>query len=113
MAASGTGNNGSVTGYGQITDFAPGATAAASELLGYTARALGNSSTTNDSTLLLHTGETIKSHTISSGIVTFDDGTGSQSLINLGDVAAATQYVAANDWGRPAPRWRSPPPFPA
>ena len=100
LAASGTGNNGSVTGYGRITDFAPGATAAASELLGYTARELGNTSSTNDSTLLLHTGETIKSHTTRSGILTFDDGTGSQSLIISGDVAAATQYVAANDWGK-------------
>ena len=50
--------------------------------------------------MLLHTGATIKSHTISNGIVTFDDGTGSQSLINTGDVAAATQYLAANDWGK-------------
>jgi Ca2+-binding RTX toxin-like protein len=100
LAVRGTGNNGSVTGYGRITDFAPGATAATSELLGYTARNLGTSSSTNDSTLLLHTGETIKTHTVRSGILTFDDGTGSQSLINLGDVAAATQYVAANDWGK-------------
>ena len=96
----GNGNNGSVTGYSRITDFAPGATAAASELLRYSALALGSSSTTNDSTLLLHTGATIKSHTISNGIVTFDDGTGSQSLITAGDVAAATQYLAANDWGK-------------
>ena len=48
----------------------------------------------------MHTGATIKSHTISNGIVTFDDGTGSQSLINSGDVAAATQYLAANNWGK-------------
>ena len=95
----GGGNDGTVTGFGRITDFAPGATAAASELLGFSARPLGSSSTTNDSTLLLHTGATIKSHTISNGIVTFDDGTGSQSLITAGDVAAATQYLAANDWG--------------
>ena len=31
----GGGNNGSVTGFGRITDFAPGATAVASELLGF------------------------------------------------------------------------------
>ena len=82
-----------------ITDFAPGVTAAASELLGFSARSIGSSFTTNDSTLLLHTGATIKSHTISNGIVTFNDGTGIQSLITLGDVAAATQYLAFNDWG--------------
>ena len=96
----GNGNNGSVTGYITITDFAPGATAAASELLSYPALGIGSSSTTNDSTLLLHTGATIKSHTISNGMVTFNDGTGSQSLITFGDVAAATQYLAANDWGK-------------
>ena len=90
---------GSVTGFGVITDFAPGATAAASELLGFAARSIGSSFTTNDSTLLLHTGATIKSHTISNGIVTFNDGTGSQSLITPGDVAAATQYLSFNDWG--------------
>ena len=97
MAAAGT--NGSVTGFGLITDFAPGATAAASELLGFSARSIGFSFTTNNSTLLLHTGATIRSHTISNGIVTFNDGTGSQSLTTLGDVAAATQYMSFNDWG--------------
>ena len=95
----GSGTIGSVTGFGLITDFAPGATAATSELLGFSARSIGSSFTTNDSTLLLHTGATIRSHTISNGIVTFNDGSGSQSLITLGDVAAATQYLSFNDWG--------------
>ena len=62
-------------------------------------RARSASFTNNNSTLLLHTGATIKSHTISNGIVTFNDGTGSQSLITAGDVAAATQYMSFNDWG--------------
>ena len=90
---------GSVTGFGVITDFAPGATAATSELLGFSARSIGSSFTTNDSTLVLHTGAVIRSHTISNGIVTFNDISGSQSLITLGDVAAATQYLSFNDWG--------------
>ncbi len=94
------GTNGSVTGFGLITDFAPGATAAASELLGFSARSIGISFTTNNSTLLLHTGAPIRSHTISNGIVTFNDITGSQSLITLGDVAAATQYLSCERLGQ-------------
>ena len=93
------GTIGSVTGFGLITDFAPGATAATSELLGFSARSIGSSLTTNDSTLVLHTGAVIRSHTISNGIVTFNDISGSQSLSTLGDVAAATQYLSFNDWG--------------
>ena len=99
LQISGSGINGNVTGFGQITDFAAGATAASSELLGFSARTVGFSFSNNNSTLLLHTGETIKSHTISNGIVAFNDGTGIQSLITLGDVAAATQYMSFNDWG--------------
>ena len=93
------GTFGTVTGFGQITDFAPGATAAASELLGFAARSIGFSFTTNNSTLLLHTGAPIISHTISNGIITFNDISGSQSLTTLGDIAAATQYMSFNDWG--------------
>ena len=99
LQISGLGINGNVTGYGQITDFAAGATAASSELLGFSARTVGFSFSNNNSTLRLHTGETIKSHTISNGIVSFNDGFGIQSLTTLGDVAAATQYMSFNDWG--------------
>ena len=99
LQISGLGINGNVTGYGQITDFAAGATAASSELLGFSARTVGFSFSNNNSTLRLHTGETIKSHTISNGIISFNDGFGIQSLTTLGDVAAATQYMSFNDWG--------------
>ena len=109
----GNGNSGSVTGFSTITDFAPGATAGASELLSYSALALGNSSTNNDSTLLLHTGATIKSHTISNGIVTFDDGTGSQSLITVVTLPPPPSTWPRTTGAKTAPRWRSRPPFPA
>ena len=95
----GGGTTGSVTGFGVITDFAPGVTAAASELLGFSARSIGSSLPPTISTLQLHRARSIRLHTISNGIVTFNDGTGSQSLITLGDVAAATQYMSFNDWG--------------
>ncbi|MCW5735268.1 MAG: DUF4347 domain-containing protein [Enhydrobacter sp.] len=107
----GTGTDGSVSGYDTIADFAPGKTAATGESLSYAALSIGASSptsgtssgTTNDSTLLVSaSNETLKSHSITDGIITFDDASTFDSAVALttaGDVAAAVDYLAANDWG--------------
>ncbi|KRR21582.1 DUF5801 repeats-in-toxin domain-containing protein [Bradyrhizobium retamae] len=112
LSITGSGTNGVISGYDVIADFAPGATAAASERIIFSgATVAGNAtptgSTTTNSALLLNTGFAVASHRISSGIITFDDTSGGAnanfstavSLTTQADVAAVVQYLQANDIG--------------
>ncbi|MFD1981493.1 VCBS domain-containing protein [Mesorhizobium newzealandense] len=97
----GSGNAGTITGYDVVTDFA--AAADFLDLQGTPAAATGANVNGTDSTLTIG-GQTIKSHTISNGIITFDDADGFNAALNLSAtdtsrVAAAVQYLQNNDIG--------------
>ncbi len=94
----GSGDNGTITGYDTIVDFDVfvddidftdfGARGAASDTSGTNG---------TDSTLTVN-GSTIKSHSITDGIITFDDQDSFSSALTLtteGDLAAAVQYIQA------------------
>ncbi len=98
----GSGNAGTIAGYDIITDFATGSDTL--NLQG-TAAVAANTAATNgaDSTLTIG-GQTVKSHAITNGIVTFDDNNtfnaGSiLSLTSLANVAAAVDYLNGVDIG--------------
>jgi VCBS repeat-containing protein len=96
----GTGNAGTITGYDVITDFD---VAADKLILPGTVVAVGNTTSTNgtNSTLTIG-GNQVSSHRIANGIITFDDaGTYTTPLVidSTADVAAAVQYLRANDIG--------------
>ncbi len=96
------GVSGTISGYDTITDYTPGATAAASEKISFTGVSVSSATTSSVvSTLKLHTGFAITSDSVSNGIVTFNDanGTNSVSLTSLADVAAAVQFLQAYDIG--------------
>ena len=97
----GSGDNGTISGYDTITDFNvsldtlnfPGPLLASAN---YPAGRDGTNST------LTVDGSTIKSHTIVNGIVTFDDSNTFGTALTLSgesDLAAAVQYIQANNWG--------------
>jgi protocadherin Fat 4 len=105
LSIGGTLTNGTISGYDVITDFTSGATAGASEKLDFqSATILGDTAATNgnNSTLQLNSASTVKSHSITDGIITFDDDDtfgGAVSLTTIGDVAAVVQYLQANNPG--------------
>ena len=98
--------SGTISGYDVITDFTPGTTTALSEKLGFAAAAVvANTTGTNgaNSTLQLNNGSTVKSHSITNGIIVFDDldAFGAAApLTSISDVAAVVQYLQANDIGQ-------------
>ncbi len=99
----GTNNNGTMSGYDVVTDFSVTdhdkldfATApfAAANTIGFNGV---------DSNLMISS-STIRSHAISNGIITFDNNNSYQSnspltLTSMSNVAAAVQYLRANDLG--------------
>jgi VCBS repeat-containing protein len=95
----GSGDAGTISGYDVITDFAT-----ATDILnlqGTPAPATGTNVNGTDSSLTIN-GQTIKSHTISNGIVTFDDADTFGSPLTLSstaDVAAAVDYLHRNNLG--------------
>ena len=96
----GGGNAGTITGYDVIGDFDPAADFL--DLQGSPA-AVANTAGTNgsDSTLTI-SGQTVKSHAISNGIITFDDANTFASALTLtstAEVAAVVQYLHNNDIG--------------
>ncbi|MCW5736103.1 MAG: hypothetical protein KIS73_18380, partial [Enhydrobacter sp.] len=109
LTIGGAGNSGTVTGLDIITDFKVGIDAATSEKIDFSASLggttiAGNTGGTNgtDSTLTLNNSATVKSHSITSGIITFDDANTFASAVPLtttGDVAAAVQYLQAQTLG--------------
>ena len=99
-ALSGSGNNGIVSGYDVITDFS----AAADKLsLQGTLGAVANTAGTNGTNSILTIGgQTVKSHAISNGIITFDDANtfaSALSLTSAANVAAVVDYLHRNDLG--------------
>jgi hypothetical protein len=95
----GLGNNGTISGYDVITDFST--TADILDLAGTPVAATGTNINGTDSTLTVD-GNTIKSHTITNGIISFDDVNAYSAAINLNStsaVAAAVQYLQNNDLG--------------
>ena len=95
----GSGDAGTISGYDVITDFAT-----ATDILnlqGTAAPATGTNVNGTDSSLTIN-GQTIKSHTISNGIIAFDDANTFGSPLTLSstaDVAAAVEYLHRNDLG--------------
>ena len=97
----GSGNNGTIAGFDRVTDF---------DILTETLNIGGSPPTaaTNflagngtDSTLTI-AGQTIKSHAVGNGVITFDDAASFASALTLttdAHVAAAVQYLRANDIG--------------
>jgi hypothetical protein len=95
---SGSGDAGAISGYDIITDFA-----SATDILNLqgTATAATGTNVGTDSSLTIN-GQTIKSHTISNGIITFDDANSFGSPLTLSstaDVAAAVDYLHRNNLG--------------
>ena len=99
VTVGGSGNNGTISGYDVINGFA-----AASDFLdlqGTPTSATGTNVDGADSTLTIG-GQTVKSHTISNGIITFDDQNSyaaALSLTNTSHVAAVVDYLQHNDLG--------------
>lgn len=104
LTIGGAGTSGTISGYDTIRDFAPGASASASEKIAYSGISVAGNTTANgtDSTLLLHTNAAVASHHIAGGIITFDDVNSFASAVQLtsmSDVAAVTQYLQGVDLG--------------
>jgi Ca2+-binding RTX toxin-like protein len=106
LAIAGTGNSGTITGFDTITDFRLGSASLVAESLDMTEvteAVVANTTGADgaDSTLTID-GATVKSHAITSGIVTFDDaGTFATALTltSAAHLAAVVQYLQANDLG--------------
>ena len=97
----GSGNSGTISGYDVITDFATGSDTL--DLQGTTVAAANTAGTTGAQQSTLQIGsQTIKSHAISNGIVTFDDAapySSALSLTSTANVAAVVSYLSRNDIG--------------
>jgi Ca2+-binding RTX toxin-like protein len=101
----GTGNAGTVSGYDQIIGFALGTASTNAEtidaLVG-TASVVANGATNGTNSTLTIGGVVVKSHSVASGIFTFDDDdtfATALSLTSLADVAAVVQYLQLQDLG--------------
>jgi hypothetical protein len=106
-----TAAGGTVVGYDKITDFTADATAAGSEKLEFgffganIANNTGGGVSGDASDRRLHTGFTVKSHSITGGIITFSDSTSFSAvgLTSAGDVAAVAEYLRFTDIGQNSP----------
>ena len=95
----GSGNNGTISGYDVINGFATASDFL--DLQGTPTSATGTNVNGVDSTLTIG-GQTVKSHTISNGIITFDDQNNyaaALSLTNTLHVAAVVDYLRHNNLG--------------
>lgn len=96
LTIGGSGINGTISGYDVITDIEAG------EKLKFTTITVAtDTAATNgtDSTLLLNNSVAVKSHSITNGIITFDDANTFSSAVDLTsttDVAAVVQYLQTN-----------------
>jgi hypothetical protein len=107
LSISGSGMAGVISGFDVISDFTPGLSAGASERITFSGAAVAPNNTASavdgiSSSLQLHTGSTVASHTIVNGLVTFDDEASYASpvtLTSMADVAAAVQYLQQFDFG--------------
>ena len=97
----GSGDAGTITGYDVITDFSPNAGGDVLDMPNVNVRA--NETVNGTDSALTIGGQTIKSHQINNGIITFSNnntfssGT-TFSLASLANVAAAVDYIHRNDF---------------
>ena len=97
---SGQNDSGTVSGYDVITDFNP--TADKLQLDGTPFAAANVGAVDGTDLHVTIAGQTIKSHSITNGIITFDDANTFSSLLSLttsSDVAAVVDYLQRNDLG--------------
>ncbi|MGY5795396.1 immunoglobulin-like domain-containing protein, partial len=98
-----SGSKASISGYDVIKDFTPGTTGSADAITFSGGATVAAFATTTDSTYQLHTDATVKSHSISNGIISFGDANTFNSAVTLSsisDVAAVVQYLQNNDIGK-------------
>ncbi|SBV34979.1 protein of unknown function [uncultured Sphingopyxis sp.] len=95
----GSGNGGTITGHDVITDFD-----LATDILNLpgTPVAAGNGTVDGDNSDLRVDGERIRSHSVTDGVITFDDNNSFSAALDLSSdarVAAAVDYLQRNDIG--------------
>jgi VCBS repeat-containing protein len=96
---------GTVTGFDTILDFTPGSVAGTSDAIGVAGAAIAtNTAATNgtNSVLQLHTSLPVASHSIVNGMISFSNAEAFSAAVPLttaGDIAAAVQYLQANNLG--------------
>ena len=73
LTIGGSGTNGTISGYDRITDYTPAATASASEKIGFSGVSVSSTTSSNPSTLQLHTGSAVTSDSVLNGIATFNE----------------------------------------
>jgi hypothetical protein len=101
----GTGDAGTITGYDVISDYALGTASTNAETIDFadvTDAVLSDGATNGTDSTLTIGGVAVKSHSIASGMVTFDDAdtyAAALTIDSLADVAAVVQYLQANDLG--------------
>ncbi|MGH8804035.1 MAG: calcium-binding protein, partial [Polaromonas sp.] len=105
LSISGSGNSGTISGFDTITDYSiiSGGTAVDRIDTVGDPTVVANTSATNgtDSTLTIG-GQTVKSHSIMNGMITFDDANTFASALVIDstqDVAAIVQYLQNQDFG--------------
>ncbi len=105
LSIGGSGNAGTISGFDTIRDYALISGGAATDRIDTVANpdVVANTSGTNgaDSSLTIG-GQTVKSHSISNGLITFDDANtfaGALVVGSMANVAAVVQYLQAQDFG--------------
>ena len=96
----GSGDSGTLSGHDTVTDFAPGTDFL--DLQGTPVSATATAGTDGTDSTLTIAGQTVKSHAIANGIITFDDAntfSSALSLTSISQVAAVVQYLQSNDIG--------------
>ncbi len=105
LTIGGTGDAGTISGFDIISGFSLGTASANSEtldLLGVTDAVLGDGATNGTDSTLTISGVAVKSHSVTSGIATFDDAdtfATALALTSEAHLAAVVQYLQANDLG--------------
>jgi Ca2+-binding RTX toxin-like protein len=105
LAIGGSGDTGTIAGFDTITDFELGTISVLAESLDMTSvteAVASNGTVGGTNSMLTIGGQTVKSHSITSGIVTFDDAETFASALSLSStahLAAVVQYLQANDLG--------------
>ncbi|MEQ1813297.1 MAG: putative Ig domain-containing protein [Candidatus Nitrotoga sp.] len=101
LTLGGTGNAGTIAGFDTITDFTLGVGGDTINTVDVSTVVADITVNGTNSTLTI-AGQAVKSHRITSDMITFDDAdtfASALSLTNMSDVAAVAQYLQANDLG--------------
>jgi len=105
VTIAGTGDAGTITGFDVISDYALGTATTNAEsidLADVTDAVVGNGAVNGTDSTLTIGGVAVKSHSVASGIVTFDDAdtyAAALTIDSMADVAAVVQYLQAQDLG--------------